>query len=60
MLFSTFGEVGVVVIGLMWVLNKWFDSFIDAVELLKNMSEVDSSDEQKHKDLPDSIKQMYS
>ena len=53
MLFSLTGEIGLVVIGLLWVANKWFDSFIDTMTLLK-----DSNDEKK--DLPESIKHLYS
>ena len=51
MLFSLFGEVGIVVIGLLWVGNKWFNSFLDIVEVLKN---------NEQKEIPDAIKHLYS
>ena len=55
MLFSSIGEIGLIVIGLLWVTNKWFDSFIDLLEIVKNNNE-----DQKDKELPEGLKHMYS
>ena len=55
MLFSLTGEIGLIVIGLLYVCNKWFDSFIDMLELVKN-----NNDEPKEKELPEAFKHMYS
>ena len=55
MLFSLTGEIGLLVIGFLWIGNKWFDSFIDLLNIMK-----DVNDEQKQKELPDSIKHIYS
>ena len=56
MLFSIVGEIGLIVIGLAYVLDCWFDSFINMIEVTsKNSDEKD-----KEKELPDSIKHMYS
>lgn len=69
MLFSLTGEVGLVVIGLLWVCNKWFDSFIDMLELgvaetsaklTEQHREVKNNDDQKERELPEAFKHMYS
>ena len=39
MLFSLFGEVGLVTIGLLYVLNCWFDSFVNIMSMMKNNEE---------------------
>ena len=52
MLFSLFGEIGLVVIGLLYVCNCWFDSFIEVMAQIKN-----NDDETK---LPESVKHIYS
>ena len=52
MLFTQTGEIGLFVIGLLWVMNKWFNSFIDLVELMKNDDE--------EKEIPESLKHIYS
>ena len=54
MLFSLFGEIGLVVIGLLYVCDCWFDSFINMMEQMK---EDKNNDETK---LPESIKHLYS
>ena len=54
MLFSTFGEIGVCVVGLLWVLDLWFDSFISLMELMKNNSE------DKEPPMTETTKRMYS
>ena len=51
MLFSLTGEIGLIVIGLLYVANKWFDSFIDIIETMKNCEPTPMSE---------SIKNMYS
>ena len=63
MLFSSIGEIGLIVIGLLWVTNKWFDSFIDLLEIVKNNNASASSaelEDQKDKELPEGLKHMYS
>jgi len=55
MIFSLVGEIGFVIIGFLWVSNKWFDSFIDLIDIVKNN---DSSNETK--ELPESLKHIYS
>ena len=55
MLFSVIGEIGLIVIGSLYVLDCWFDSFINMMTILK-----DSEDEQKQKEIPESAKHMYS
>ena len=53
MLFSYFGEFGLVLVGLLYVLDKWFDSYIDMMELTKN------KDDEKEP-MPEAAKRMYS
>lgn len=55
MIFSLVGEIGFVIIGFLWVSNKWFDSFMDLIDIVKNN---DSSNETK--ELPESLKHIYS
>ena len=52
MLFSLFGEIGLAIIGLLYVGNCWFDSFINLMVQMKNNEE-----EVK---LSDAAKRMYS
>ena len=54
MLFSTIGEIGLIVIGLAYVLDCWFDSLINMIEI------TNKNNDEKDKELPDSIKHMYS
>ena len=54
MLFSTFGEVGLCVVGLLYVLDLWFDSFISLIETMSNNSE------DKTPPMTESTKRMYS
>ena len=55
MIFSLFGEIGLITIGLLYVLDCWFDSCINLVELNKN-----NDAEAEAKKLPDSVKHMFS
>ena len=55
MLFSIFGEISLTIIGLLYVTNKWFNSFIDMMDLMKNNNE-----EENEKEMSESIKRMYS
>ena len=55
MLFSLFGEVGLTVIGLLYVLNLWFDSCIELEASIKNKEE----EEEKNK-MTEAAKRMYS
>ena len=52
MIFSLFGEIGLVLIGFLYVSNKWFDSFVDLLDIIKNNEET--------KELPESLKHIYS
>ena len=56
MLFSLVGEIGLIIIGLAYVIDCWFDSCINLIELTNK----NNNDEHKDKDLPESIKHMYS
>jgi len=62
MLFSLTGEIGLIVIGLLYVCNKWFDSFIDMFELgvAEHREVKNNNDEPKEKELPEAFKHMYS
>ena len=51
MLFSPAAELGLVIIGLLYVANKWFDSFIDIIDTMKNNEPAPMSE---------SVKKMYS
>ena len=53
MLFSLFGEIGLVVIGLLYVGNLYMDSFINMMAQLEDKN----NDEDK---VPESVKRMYS
>ena len=64
MLFSLFGEIGLCVCGLLYVLDCeagtlrrscWFDSYIDLMELMKN----DDKDNEKI-EMSETAKRMYS
>ena len=55
MIFSLFGEIGLIIIGAFYVLDCWFDSLINLMDLSKN-----NDDNDKYKELPESIKHMYS
>ena len=56
MLFSLFGEIALAVIGGLYVIDCWFDSFIDLMTLMKN---DDDKDDDKH-ELSETAKRMYS
>ena len=53
MLFSIYGEVGLSICGLLYVLNKWFDSFIDLITIMKDNDDKEPS-------MSESAKRMYS
>ena len=55
MLLSLFGEIALAVIGGLYVLDCWFDWFIDLMALMKNDDEKDEKQE-----LSENIKRMYS
>ena len=55
MLFSIFGEISLTIIGLLYVTNKWFNSFIDMMDLMKN-----NDDEHDKQEMSETIKRMYS
>ena len=52
MLLSLFGEISLAIIGTLYVLNLWFDSCLNFMEL-----EAKNNDD---KELPESVKHMYS
>ena len=54
MLFSLFGEIALTVIGLLYVLDCWFDSIISLAEQSKN------NEEEKEVKMTDAVKRMYS
>ena len=51
MIFSLFGEIGLVIIGTLYVLNRWFDSCIELLEVVKD------DDKQP---MSETAKRMYS
>ena len=53
MLFSLFGEISLAIIGLLYVGNLWFDSFITI------MTQVEDKNNDETK-VPESVKHMYS
>ena len=54
MLFSLFGEIGLIIIGGLWVIDQYFDSFINLIDVMnKNKDEEDPP-------LTDAAKRMYS
>ena len=55
MLFSLFGEISLAVCGLLYVLDCWFNSFIDMMEFMKN-----NIDEDEKQEMSETIKRMYS
>lgn len=57
MLFSLFGEISLAVIGMLYVLDCWFDSFLEFVDMNKNDGNNDGEGDAK---MSDSIKRMYS
>ena len=56
MLFSLVGEIGLIVIGLLYVGDCFLDSFIN---LMETVSKNNSKDDDQ-KELPESIKHLYS
>ena len=52
MIFTLFGEISLVTIGLLYVFNMWFDSCINYAEM------VDKNNEDKQ--LSEAAKHMYS
>ena len=53
MLFSIIGEIGLIIVAGLYVMDCWFDSFINLIEATKEK-------EEKQTELPESIKHMYS
>ena len=53
MLFSLFGEISLTIIGLLYVGNCWFDSFINMMAQLEGKNNDDDK-------VPESVKRMYS
>ena len=55
MLFSLVGEIGLIVIGLLYVGDCFLDSFINLMETVSKNNE-----EEEAKKIPESIKHLYS
>ena len=55
MLFSLFGEISLSVIGLLYVMDCWFNSFIDMMSLMKN-----NDDDDEKQEMSETAKRMYS
>ena len=56
MLLSLFGEIALAVIGGLYVLDCWFDSFVSLLEL---MNDKDEKDDDKH-EMSEIARRMYS
>ena len=56
MLFSIFGEISLTIIGLLYVFDCWFDSFISFEEFNKNKEE----EEEDKKIAEEARKRMYT
>ena len=54
MIFSLFGEIGLIVIGTLYVFDSWFDSFINLIDVLNRNKEDEDPP------LSDAAKRMYS
>ena len=53
MLFSLVGEIGLIVISSLYVLDCWFNTFIDLIETMKN-------DDDKSPPMSEEAKRLYS
>ena len=56
MLFSVPAEICICICGLLYVMDKWFDSYINLMELMQNN---DTDDEDK-RPMSETVKRMYS
>ena len=52
MLFSLFGEIGLFTIGILYVLDMWYDSYVNYI------INVDKNNDDN--ELPESVKHMYN
>ena len=57
MILSLFGEIGLCLCGLLYVMDKWFNSFIDLMELMKDKDEDKDDDKQE---MSETMRHMYS
>ena len=55
MLFSLVGEIGLIVIGTLYVLDCWVDSLINLMETVSKNNE-----EEEAKKIPECVKHLYS
>ena len=55
MLFSLFGEISLSIIGLLYIVDCFVDSFINLAQIEKEKEE-----EEQEKKIPESMKHMYS
>ena len=53
MIFSVFFEIGLLVLGALYVLNLWFDSFLHAAEVNNDLEDRDKekADDKKRAEL---------
>ena len=51
MLFSIVGEIGLIIVAGLYVMDCWFNSFLDLIEATK---------EEKENEIPESVKHLYS
>ena len=59
MLFDKFFEIGLIVIGLLWVSDQILDSFIHLYDIQLSI-EMKEKDEKEEKEIPESAKNMYA
>ena len=59
MIFSTFFEISLTILGFLYVSNMWFDSFIYALEVNKEIAQ-DESEKQADKEREQLCKHLYS
>ena len=56
MILSLFGEIGLCLCGLLYVMDKWFNSFIDLIELMKDKDDKDDDKQE----MTETMRNMYS
>ena len=54
MLFSIVGEIGLIVLGALWVIDCYFDSFINLLDT------INKNNEDEEPPLTEATKRMYS
>ena len=59
MIFDIFFEIGLLVLGFLYVANMWFDSFIHASEVSRDIDEKEK-EEREDKEREELCKNLYS